>query len=91
MRNPTDAHEGTLKSACSAASFRNHKQAVIVQIKSGTYQIVNVETGAYAALLNDNDQSELVNLTLGKDDDRQGSEVCSIPFSQLSYDKVTMC
>ena len=37
-------------------------------IPTGIYQIVNVHTSAYAGLLNDNDRSEIVNLTLGLGD-----------------------
>ena len=31
----------------------------------GSYHIVNLETGAFAGLLNDNDQSEVASITMG--------------------------
>jgi hypothetical protein len=34
-------------------------------IPNGTYRIANVHTGAYAGLLNDDDQTDLLNLGLG--------------------------
>ena len=40
------------------------------------YHIVNVHTGAYAALPNNNDREEIVNITFGlRDDDEQGPSV----------------
>ena len=35
------------------------------RLPDGTYHIVNVSTGTYAALLNDDERSEVVNVTLG--------------------------
>jgi hypothetical protein len=46
------------------------------RIPIGTYQFVNVETAAYAGLLDDNDNSEVVNLRFAPDEDHPlGSEV----------------
>ena len=54
------------------------KNAHFAYIPSGTYRIVNLHTGAYAGLLNENDRSEVVNLTLGLDGhDSRGSNVRS--------------
>ena len=46
-------------------------------LADGTYHIINVHTGAYAALLNNNDREEMVNITFGLrgDDNEQGSTV----------------
>ena len=47
------------------SSAAPQKSTQVSYIPIGTYQIVNLHTGAYAGLLNDNDRSEVVNLTLG--------------------------
>ena len=65
----------------SLSSVHQQKQACLA---TGTYQIVNVETGAYAGLINDNDQSDLVNITIGLiERNNKGSEVRLGPFAQL--------
>ena len=57
------------------------KATQVAQIPIGTYQIVNLHTGAYAGVLNDNDRSEVVNLTLGLDGHgNRGSIVCYNAF-----------
>ena len=54
------------------------KATQVAHIPTGAYQIVNLHTGAYAGLLNDNDRSEVVNLVLGLDvNDEKGSTVSS--------------
>jgi len=52
------------------------KSPQAAHIPTGTYQIINLHTGAYAGVVNDNDRSEVVNLTLGLDGhDNRGSAV----------------
>ena len=48
-----------------------------IHIPTGTYQIVNQHTGAYAGLLNNDDRSAVVGLTLGLEGyEKRGSAVC---------------
>jgi len=48
----------------SISSPAPQKATQVTHIPTGTYQIVNLHTGAYAGLLDDNDRSEVVNLIL---------------------------
>ena len=58
------------------------KTPQVAHIPTGIYQIVNLHTGAYAGVANDNDRSEVVNLTLGLDGhDNRGSAVRSNSFT----------
>ena len=46
------------------------------RLSNGIYHIINVLTGTYVALLNDDDRSEVVNIIFGlRDDDNRGSKV----------------
>ena len=52
------------------------KSTQVTHIPTGIYKIVNLHTGAYAGVANDNDRSEVVNFTLGLDGhDNRGSAV----------------
>jgi len=47
-------------------------------LPNGVYYIVNARTGVYAALLDNNDRSEVVNITFGLyDDGDRGSKVAN--------------
>ena len=55
---------------------------------SGVYQIINVRTGGYAALLNDDDRTEVVNVISGLRDGE--SEVSHVsPWTKRRYANLT--
>ena len=52
------------------------KRTRVVNLQDGIYHIVNVFTGAYLALLNDDDRSEVVTVTFGLlDEEKRGTQV----------------
>ena len=58
------------------------KDGQLGMIPNGTYQIVNIDTGAYAGLLDDSDRSQVVNFIPGLNghSDR-GTHVIQILFA----------
>ena len=54
---------------CSSSRLRRVKPDHNKYIPNGTYRIVNVHTGTYAGLLNNNDRSDVVSLSLNLDPD----------------------
>ena len=68
----------------------SQKPTNLPYIPTGTYQIVNQHTGAYAGLLNNDDRSAVVGLTLGLEGhEERGATVCRCLFH--SFDNLSTC
>ena len=69
----------------SASSYPPQGSTRSTNIPNGIYQIVNLDTGAYAGLLDGDERSEVVSLTVGLDDNEtRGSNVSLLIFSMPS-------
>ena len=82
-------HFPSYELACAYCNHRPNSGTYtpqLSQLADGIYHIVNVHTGAYAALLNDDDRAEVVNITLGLNgDDDQGSTASSLETAHPNY------